>query len=304
MRPIRTASIIAGTFLLVSVVYLLISDLLTSYAATSAEQLARMQSLKGIAYVSVVAIGLFALTSRMLTNLEEKVLDLQKGREQLLDTERRTLAGTLAASIVHDANNLVAAIKANVEFVASTGELGQMEREALADANEAIERLTHLNQKVLVAAKKKTTNAMETVDLSGLVSETLAMIRTHSKLTERTLHTHVEGDLRAPVHVELLTHALINLVLNAADATGAEGKIRVSVARKADMLELRVEDDGPGIPLEKREAALEPFVTSKEDGTGLGLFSVAYCADQHRGSFEIGDSELGGAKMSLLLPLG
>ncbi|MES2856436.1 MAG: HAMP domain-containing sensor histidine kinase, partial [Bdellovibrionota bacterium] len=92
------------------------------------------------------------------------------------------------------------------------------------------------------------------------------------------------------------------LIMNAAEATGGTGTIRVTVGSQFGVVRLSVEDDGPGIAPSLRETIFEVFFTTKRTGTGLGLLSVKTCVELHRGQIDVGDSQLGGACFTIALP--
>jgi signal transduction histidine kinase len=111
----------------------------------------------------------------------------------------------------------------------------------------------------------------------------------------------VQGDAR------LLRRAVDNLLANA--VRYGRGHVRVSLKSRATTVAIRVDDDGPGIPVEARRRVLEPFVrldasrTRDEGGVGLGLALVDGIARAHGGSVEIGESRWGGARVALRIPL-
>ena len=95
----------------------------------------------------------------------------------------------------------------------------------------------------------------------------------------------------------------MNMILNAAEATGVSGAIQVRLRRIGGRAEIEVHDDGPGIDADLEEKIFEPFFTSKANGNGLGLLSLRLCAEQHHGEIRLDRSELGGACLVLSLPL-
>jgi len=95
---------------------------------------------------------------------------------------------------------------------------------------------------------------------------------------------------------------LLNLILNAADATHGRGRIDVRLRRAEDMAILEVNDDGPGVPAERRGAIFDAFYSSKAHGTGLGLLTVKVTAEEHGGAVEVETSDLGGACFRVRLP--
>jgi two-component system, NtrC family, sensor histidine kinase HydH len=99
-----------------------------------------------------------------------------------------------------------------------------------------------------------------------------------------------------------LKQVVMNLVLNAIQATPQGGTVRVEAARVGDEIRLTVDDSGHGIPEELRSRVFEPFFTTKAAGSGLGLPLCHAIVEQHGGSITVADSELGGARFVLHLP--
>jgi len=114
-----------------------------------------------------------------------------------------------------------------------------------------------------------------------------------------------QGPSRASIDRQMLRRVLINLVRNAAQAlSGAKraGRVLVRLSREGDSYCLDVEDDGPGIPVELRQAIFDPYVTTKTEGTGLGLAIVKKIVVEHRGTIAAEESPLGGARLRVRLP--
>jgi signal transduction histidine kinase len=102
---------------------------------------------------------------------------------------------------------------------------------------------------------------------------------------------------------ERLRQVLINLCLNALEATPAGGKVTVSAGYEGERVWLTVDDAGPGVPPEVRERIFEPFFTTKAQGSGLGLSIVHAIVTQHGGTLEVGSAPGGGARFILRLPV-
>jgi signal transduction histidine kinase len=95
-----------------------------------------------------------------------------------------------------------------------------------------------------------------------------------------------------------LRQVLLNLLLNGMQAAGPDGRVRVAIAAEPAPV-LRVEDDGPGIPVEQREQIFEPFYTTRSQGAGLGLAVVKRLAELGRIGLTVGESDAGGARFEL-----
>ncbi len=114
----------------------------------------------------------------------------------------------------------------------------------------------------------------------------------------------VAVDHLAPRLPELvLRQAMKNLLDNAAQATQGQGQITLSVAQDKDRLLLEISDNGPGWPMTVQSHLGEPFVTTREAGTGLGLYTVSMLAEALGGSIELLDNSPQGARVRLCLPL-
>jgi len=100
----------------------------------------------------------------------------------------------------------------------------------------------------------------------------------------------------------IIERAVLNLVINAADAAGPQARVWVSLYSGSEgSWTISVEDNGPGVAPDMRVEILEPFFTTKPDGSGLGLASVVACARFHGGFVLVDDSQLGGARFRLTL---
>ena len=102
---------------------------------------------------------------------------------------------------------------------------------------------------------------------------------------------------------EQLVQAFLNLGLNACEAMRYEGELKLLAAVREGQCELRLHDSGPGLDLARLEEIFTPFVTTKSQGTGLGLPMVARIVHAHGGTIEAGNNPAGGAEMVLRLPL-
>lgn len=106
-----------------------------------------------------------------------------------------------------------------------------------------------------------------------------------------------------PADASQLTQALVNLVINAIQAVGRDGRVEVGVDAGDGVLIIRVADTGPGVPEDRRSAIFEPFFTTKSEGSGLGLWIVQQIITAHGGVVETFNQEGAGAVFALHLPL-
>jgi signal transduction histidine kinase len=216
--------------------------------------------------------------------------------------------GRLAAGLAHEIGNPIAALMGLEDLLLAGGLAPDEERDFLERMRRETERI-HRILRDLLAFARPTSGPVEEVpqpgDVEAAVHDTAALVMPHPALRDVDLSLDVHRDLpQVKLGREQLVQVLLNLVLNAADATGAGGHIRVEAAPSAPGVRLAVSDDGPGVAKEVRERLFEPFVTTKEvgKGTGLGLAVCRGLVEAVGGTIELDASVARGACFVLELP--
>lgn len=225
-------------------------------------------------------------------------------------SRRLAALGEMAVGITHEVRNPLGGIELYASLIAD-----QHEGEAKRLANEilqAVHRLqTTISHLLSFAAEPRIT--AEVVSVPLLLHEVRAAVFSLLHQGKWSLTTEVEHDLpllwgdRA-----LLVQALINLVVNAAEAMPQGGIVRLWARRtelssiahtSAQEVLICVDDDGPGIPLEDRERIFDPFFTTKPAGTGLGLALTHRIIQAHCGSIEVSSPGVRGSRLTVFLPI-
>jgi signal transduction histidine kinase len=106
-----------------------------------------------------------------------------------------------------------------------------------------------------------------------------------------------------PLDADQMRTVFLNLLLNAAQASGASGRIAVTIGADDLAATVAVADDGPGIPAEVRPKMFEPFFTTKHRGTGLGLPTARRVVERHRGTIDVECPPDGGTIVTVTLPM-
>ena len=269
--------------------------------------------------------------------LEEQNTTLQKdihlASEQLIQADKLSTLGALAAGVAHDIASPTQFIVGGVEIgnkslltmddrlKALLGEESDEARKvyntfkedlnktesALADIGLGAKRITNINEAIRNQSRSDT--APETFLLKPLIDECTTILG--SKLTFCHVETNCDAELKAFARRSHIGQVLTNLVSNAADAllehsTEKAPSIEIKVEPKKEGIYLSVSDSGPGIPSNMRDKILEPFFTTKEvgKGTGLGMPICVRIIEAHDSKLEIDDSpKLGGARFSFVLPM-
>ncbi|MDG2030093.1 MAG: ATP-binding protein [Phycisphaerales bacterium] len=217
--------------------------------------------------------------------------------------ERTEIIGQLASGIAHDFNNILFAISGRTQLLLrhTTDEKViqglQNIDSAMADAKGIIGTLRIMNKK-----EARSTGIVSIAAETRRVTEMIS--RLIPNRVELKVDIKVSNDVQASCSPDALHQVVMNLLINARDAVEGQGRIRISVDEDGESehpIRLHVEDDGPGIPIERRSEVLKPFVSTKPPtlGSGLGLSIVKKVIDKCLGRLELVDSELGGLKVSV-----
>jgi signal transduction histidine kinase len=285
-------AVLAGT-------YIVVSSRIAASAAEGAEQLHRFEVWKGLAFVVVTALGLFGAVWAAVRRVVRAVEAAEKSRAAFIAAERRATAAQLTAAVAHDFNNLLQVVEGVIDALPEARSSEEV-RELTGDLDIAGRRARELTERLFRVARGEDGEGARRVDVVKITRDTLGL------LMERVLR-HRRPSLSAPDHLEavvrptVLRQILVNLVLNARDATDGRGQIEVAVTRSGGRVQIAVEDDGPGVPASERARIFDAFHTTKAQGTGLGLVSVKACAEQHGGQVRVTSSRLGGARFEVEL---
>jgi len=298
----RKALFVAGTYFVAASVYIVVSSRLAATVAADMNALERTERIKGIVFVLVTSIVVFVATMFALKRASRDARALALQREAIVATERQATAGMMAAAIAHDANNVLTVLICELEILAKRS----AENVDVHNARSAAQRLVDLNRRLLSAARQTTKVASREIDLRHAIDELLATFRPHEALRDCAISVNAAALNGSPASFRtspvLLHQVLSNLLVNAGQATHGRGKIELRLHDVAKAWILEVHDDGPGVPKERRANLFEALVTTKPQGTGLGLYSARACASAAGFELEIDDSPLGGACFRVTLP--
>jgi signal transduction histidine kinase len=244
----------------------------------------------------------FVLAVLLLRRVQKQQDQIAAQHEALVASEHRALSGLFAASVAHDINNATMVARGNAELLVAPL-AGSETRKAASDAmTESFQRLATLSQRLTTLGRDVAAGPMPERDLAASIERAVALARRHERVRRCRVSVQTRGALLMPLDETLVDRMLLNLVLNAADATGGTGRVEIRLRRAEGLAIVEVHDDGPGVPADQRESIFEAFYTSKPNGLGLGLMSVKACASAHGGSVEVLLSDLGGACFRVSLP--
>jgi PAS domain S-box-containing protein len=215
--------------------------------------------------------------------------------------EQASLArvGQMAAVVAHEVRNPLAGIKGAMQVLASRRAEGDSELPVMRDILSRVDSLSELINDLLLFARP-TPPRMGSVGLRPLMEDTAAMAR-RDPAAEQVDIAASAPDVTIEGDYELIKAALLNLLLNSAQAMQGKGRIDVTAAAGTHEVRVSVRDSGPGIPESVAERMFEPFFTTKARGGGLGLAIARRTAELHGGSLAYLKPPDGGAEMVLTL---
>ena len=237
---------------------------------------------------TVVGVLVWLLVSHLQqkeARLSQSLADLERARERLLQEERLAAVGRLSSAIAHEIRNPVAAIVSALA-TASRNDLAALERQEMFQiAGKEAARLEKLTTDFLAYARPRgPQKAVSSVDDTlGYVAD---VCRPRASERGVAICAEAAGALAADMDAPQVQRALVNLVMNAVEASSPGGTVRLRAVTDGDgSTRIDVEDNAGCIPPETVARMFEPFFTTKPEGTGLGLAVARNIARAHGGAF-------------------
>ena len=273
------------------------------------------EDFKAVIALQWLIVGTIMLSSVVLFTLllvfirrADRVLALRLAQNRALEEdlhmhERLAGMGRVVASIAHEIRNPLGIIRSSAELLLRRAEQVDPRTSGILQAifDEAV-RLSQTVNDFLDYARPRQPRR-DYVDLVQVLKQVLVFQEGHIERQGVQVELDVEESLPVRGDKDLLYRALYNLVINALQAMEGVGSLRVSGRAQADgRVELDLEDSGPGVDPANLSRIMDPFFTTKDSGTGLGLPIVNSIVNSHSGSFRLENSAGGGAVARVSLP--
>lgn len=223
--------------------------------------------------------------------------------EKMKDKDRLAVLGEMAAGLAHEIKNPLGAIKAAVQCLTPSSSPGKgQETEMMQVIKEEVERLDGVVSRFLDFARPYKVRLAPTEIVKMVYSAVQFVQNSSNKEIQWVLD--LDGSIQqADLDGEAIRQVIINLLVNAVEAVGKQGKVTAGAYRSGNELCIYVEDNGPGIPGENLRKLFFPFFTTKEKGMGLGLTLCQRIVEAHGGKIEVESRPGKGSKFSIILPV-
>jgi two-component system, NtrC family, sensor histidine kinase HydH len=270
-------------------------------------------------FLAAMEVNRFVVESRRQTRRYQELAEtlaetnrrLEQAQAEARRSERLAALGQLSAGLAHEIRNPLGVIKGSAEMLTQKlGESNPLATELAGYISTETNRLSALVTRFLDFARPLHAE-LAPQDITAVLDRALTDVVTLWKGAPVRVEKSYEPNL-PPVGLDesLSEQAFVNIVQNAYDAMDANGgvlrvKAATSNAGGREGVEVRIEDTGPGIPVELREQIFNPFVTTKKTGVGLGLSIVSKIVDGHHGSIRVEDAGAGqgtGARFVMFFP--
>jgi two-component system NtrC family sensor kinase len=236
--------------------------------------------------------------------------ELRMHQRQLVQSEKLASLGTLLSGVAHELNNPLSNVSSSAQILAE--DLDELETDFKKDLiNQIMEQSDRARDivRTLLEFSRITEFSWQELSLKVLVEKTITLLRGQIP-SNVAISLEIPEDLKITVDKQRMQQVFLNLIKNALDVIGDNGKIwiwcREIIKMSGDRreVEILIEDNGPGIPVEIRNKIFDPFFTTKDvgHGSGLGLFIVHDIIEMHGGSIRV-ESRIGqGTTFILWLP--
>ncbi|WP_246941441.1 ATP-binding protein [Bacillus pinisoli] len=235
-----------------------------------------------------------------LLTIGKDITTRKEETERLLQkSEKLAIVGQMAAGIAHEIRNPLTSIKGFIQLLKTH----PLEEKHFNIVFSELDRIDSILGEFLILAKPSATIYKEQ-DIKGLMTEVVTLISTQSILNNIEIHTSYDTELTL-VNCEKnqVKQVFINLLKNSIEAMPNGGEINVSIMEKEEgKVSISIVDQGKGIPEERISSLGEPFYTTKEKGTGLGLMTCFKIIESHEGRIFIESKVNQGTTIEIIMP--
>ena len=268
--------------------------------------------LKGIGRSAILALKnaeLYALQAQYAHHLEdmveERTAELKSAQHMLIQSEKLASVGRLSASVAHEIKNPLFPIRINLEDMLEDIDSGDaINPQDVRRTLDSVDRIQFIVDRLLGFTGNWQLNQseLELVDLGKVIEDIIGLNNKYFNQENVEIVQDLANVPPIKGHSFQLEQVFMNLALNAKDAMEHGGTLTFKTYQEGDNVIIEVKDTGHGITFEMQESIFEPFVSTKDDGNGLGLFISYNIVKEHKGSIDLVSEPGQGAQFILRFP--
>ncbi|MFH2064336.1 MAG: ATP-binding protein [Pseudomonadota bacterium] len=233
---------------------------------------------------------------------------LEESQEHLVQSKRLAMVGKLAAGVAHSVRNPLTSVKMRLFTLERSLRLTQEQKEDLDVISEEIRHIDTILRNFLEYARPPKLN-FQSNSPSDVVDHTIQLLK--HRMESYRIDISIDRRQKLPnvmLDSDQLKEVLVNLIINSCEAMGENGKITIV----EDWIQegpyhgravIRIQDNGPGIPPELKDKIFEPFFSTKEEGSGLGLSIAKRIVEEHGGELKTESQDGPGAVFTIIMPI-
>ena len=233
---------------------------------------------------------------------------LKRLSEEINRNKRLVSLGQIASAIAHEIRNPLSSIRGLTQFLFQSCPDGEERKDDLKIIMKEVDRLNQLINQVLDFSRPKKLNISH-FSLNEMIKDLVNLLKLEGRERAIQFELSLESSVQSIfADQDQIRQALMNIILNAIQAVGSQGKIIISLQPShyngKEAVLISIKDNGVGIGGEELNHIFDPFFTTRSQGTGLGL-SIAYnIMEAHQGSITISSEQGGGTEVKILIPVG
>jgi signal transduction histidine kinase len=255
-----------------------------------------------ILIMGLIFVVLLLIVHRAERIIEQRAQEQRELEEQLYQAEHLAAIGEMVAGVSHEIKNPLGIIQSTAELLEETSDASESRKRLSRVITEESSRLNRIVTEFLDFARPQMPNLKECY-LEEVILKNLSFLSPEMEKRGILVSDNLNGrTFRMRADHELIYRALLNIFINAMQSMKDPGKINVRVDEEKDTYRIEIQDAGCGITQENQKKIFNPFFTTKETGSGLGLSIVRKIIEGHEGTIGIESREGAGTKVTLQLP--
>ncbi len=265
------------------------------------ERIRALESFASQASLAIEHCRLYVAMQRKIRELEEASQELEKNKDLLVEAERYSALGHMAAQLAHAIRNPITAIGGTARLLARKIDNSEW-LQFLAMMSGEAEKIEKILED-LFSFVEQVKPVLEYTHLLPLVQKSL-LLHAHILKEQGIRQTLLlpETDPLIEVDPRLIQQALVHLIRNSVEAMPTGGDLCIEVAVESDAVRIILRDSGYGLDTSRKGSATDPFYTTKMVGTGMGLTLVKRIIEDHGGTLRVDNRSVGGVRATVVLP--
>jgi signal transduction histidine kinase len=252
--------------------------------------------------MGLIFLALLLIVQKAERMIEQRAQERRELESQLHLAERLAALGEMVAGISHEIKNPLGIIRSTAELLGEMPDASDTQKRLSGVITEESTRLNQIVTEFLDFARPQVPNLQE-CQLEEIIEKNLSFIRPELEKKGIQIQDNLNGrSFKLRADLDLLYRAFLNILINAIQSMQDGGTIDIKVQEARDTYQIEIEDTGCGISEENVDKIFNPFFTTKEKGSGLGLSIVRKIIEGHRGTIDIQSREGEGTKVEVQLP--